>query len=199
MYLDEYLKIHSKKYLVFDLDETLAWLKIDWSGFRDGFFEVVKRFDPSMVELVDRYQDSSRGLYNELVYQQGFGIKQVMDTFYEHFELSNYHGIVVNDELVDFIHRNHDQYTMVVWTNQSRKMALKALKELKLEDVFEKVIAKENKNLAKPNPDGFYTFFEPGVHTRSEFLMLGDSDADEMACLRAGIDFLRVKMKFNEQ
>ncbi|MCX6730469.1 MAG: hypothetical protein NTZ55_01350 [Candidatus Roizmanbacteria bacterium] len=52
MSLEEYLSYNLKKYLIFDLDGTLARLHIDWSTMDQEVFDFVRTFDEPLTKTV---------------------------------------------------------------------------------------------------------------------------------------------------
>lgn len=65
------------------------------------------------------------------------------------------------------------------------------MKELRIYDLFETIVANDDVMYIKPDPDGF-SRINKAHHSKAEFLMIGDSDNDEGAASSAGIDFMHV-------
>lgn len=68
---------------------------------------------------------------------------------------------------------------------------MNGLHKLKIDDAFEKIVARDDVMYIKPDPDGVRLVLgdEPDV---SKFLMVGDSSADKGAAEAIGMDFFRV-------
>ena len=73
------------------------------------------------------------------------------------------------------------------------------MEEIGLAPIIKQVISKDKVQLVKPEPDGF-NLIQDWLQTKlqvapklSEFMMIGDSVADEGAAKNAGINFFKVK------
>lgn len=189
--LQDFLFNTPKKHIIFDLDETITHLHIDWMGFRDGLYDRVLQFDAQLVKEVPNKSGSANDLYNAVIRKHGFAGKKVVDSWCLHWELEKYGGHNPNEQLVDYI--KNAKMILSIWTANNHKMATKVLKELDILSCFSKIVAKEDCNCSKPYPDGFYTIYNSQVDSRDDFLMIGNSTHDYQAAIAAGIDFFWVQ------
>lgn len=189
--LKDFLRNNDKKHLIFDLDETITHLLINWNGYRDGFYHRVAQFDSELIKEVPNKPGSANDLYNAVIAKHGFAGKKVVDTWCLDWEQKKYDGHEPNEQLVEFI--NTSTHRMFIWTANNHATAVKALTDLGILGKFTRVIAKEDANLSKPHPDGFYTVFNSQKENRDDYLMIGNSEHDHLAAIAAGIDFLWVQ------
>jgi HAD superfamily hydrolase (TIGR01549 family) len=191
MSLETYLSQNPKKYLIFDLDLTLARLEIDWSDVFQMLFSEVKSIDPSLPFAMPENAHDYFKLLNEVVTKQGKSAKQKLDKAVEEYERVHYHGYTPYPELVSFIHAQKNNYTFGLWTSNSTRTIQDFLQKEQLKDIFKHIIAMENVLFTKPNPEGFYKIYERN-NLKKEYLMIGDSPSDERAAQAADIDFFRI-------
>jgi HAD superfamily hydrolase (TIGR01549 family) len=195
MILEKYLQSHPKKHIIFDLDDTLLTLKIDWSNWRKNLWKKVGTIDKKIVKQIPNKNGMGTLLYNETIIKHGKNGRNLVLAFCEKYELENLNGIILNKTLIDFVKKNYKKYNFYIWTSNNRKTTNQALKQAKLKPYFKKVITKEEVNLLKPHPDGFYLIFDEKNQSRKDYLFVGDSDKDKGATKNANIDFLRIKNK----
>lgn len=193
MELKTYLLTHPKKYLIFDLDETLALLHIDWSTIREDVFKLVATFDEELTKEVPRELYASIYLSNKAIKKYGSIAKTKLTTFVEDYEKRNYSGYTPNKELIDFIKSNDcKKYTCAIWTTNTTPIVRSVLAKEGLTERFEKIITNGDVSQYKPEGDGFSLIHVVDTPL-SDYLMIGDSINDEGAAKNAGIDFFRIE------
>lgn len=194
MELGKYLEKKKKKYLIFDLDGTIAKLMIPWKVHRLPMRELLLDYNHAKAEEFEHL--GSNDFTNEITRIYGGENKNIINEFYSKFELENLQGFKINIDLVNFITTNRDKYKFYIFTTNTRTIVENILKELNIKDIFEKIITKENVELTKPYPEGFYQIYDAKKMQIKELVMIGDSDdTDKILAERVGIDFFKVKMK----
>lgn len=193
MILENYLQKHPKKHIIFDLDETLLTLKIDWSNFRRDLWKKVGLLDKKLVKQVPNRSGMGFVLYNQTIIKHGKKGRKLVLSFCEKYELDNLKGVIKNKNLINFIKTHNLKHDFYIWTSNNRKTVDLVLKQAKLSSYFKKIITKEEVKLLKPYPDGFYLIFDKEKQKRKDYLFVGDSNNDKNAAQNAGIDFLKIK------
>lgn len=191
MKLEEYLSLHPKKYLIFDLDETLARLEIDWSTVHQMLFREIKKIDQSLVSEATTNAREFYNLINTTASKHGTIAKQAINKAIEIYEQKNYSSYTPNSDLLLFIHSHVNTYTFSLWTSNSIYTIQDFLHQEHLKSIFRKIIALEDVLFTKPNPDGFSRIYEQ-KNLKTDYLMIGDSENDEGAAKNAGIDFFKI-------
>jgi len=197
MSLTEYLVKHPKKYLIFDLDETLAKLNIDWSTIRREIFDLVASFDEPLSKSVPFVPNAGIELSNKAAKKHGKATAKKLRAFVENYEITHYFDYTPNDELIDFILNNKQTYVYYMWTSNGRQTIQDFLRKESLAHLFSRIVTQNDVSLIKPEAEGFsqiYTVGEP----LSSYLMIGDSHSDENAANNAGIEFFKISY-FNRQ
>ncbi|MCX6730470.1 MAG: HAD hydrolase-like protein [Candidatus Roizmanbacteria bacterium] len=189
--LETYLKEHPKKFLIFDLDHTLARLEIDWSTYRREIFDTVATFDKQLSEEVPFVSFAGLELANRAIKKHGEFARRKINSFVEEYELTHYHGYSPNNELLDFIRSQRSLYTYYIWTSNMKKTFNEFVEKEKLSGIFSTIIDRDTAPLLKPEIDGFNLIRKPQTKL-DEFLMIGDNFTDEGAAKNAHIDFYKV-------
>jgi len=189
--LENYLQTHPKKYLIFDLDSTLARLKIDWATFRRDIFNLVATFDKQLTEEVSFVPFAGLELANKAIKLHGDQAKNTINSFVERYEIAHYSGYTPNPELLSFIRSQKETYKLYIWTSNMRKTIMEFLKNELLERSFLKIICREDVTFLKPEIDGFRQI-QIRDSNPTEYLMIGDNFTDEGAAKNAGIDFFKI-------
>lgn len=191
MTLSEYLEAYPKTHLIFDFDETLFWLVLEW----DRFFEAMeKELAPIDRKLYDDLATQKRSLSDTLnAYVDGYGTKakQIITRISETFEIEHLVRVVPNPELIDFVRASKDKYHMFIWTSNTSSIVEKVLTEHQLTGIFTRIASQLEILMIKPYTDGFRYLSESGV-SLDQYLMIGNSSADEEAAKASGIDYFHI-------
>lgn len=191
MKLEEYLLLHPKKYLIFDLDQTLVKLNIDWSTFRSNIFAYIATFDEPLTKTVSFDPFAGIELSNKAAKKHGPAIAKKIRMFVEEYELTHYVDYTPNPEIMNFIHKNSQTYTYYMWTGNGRRTIQDFLVKEQLASFFSKIVTQNDVSLIKPEVEGFSLLYTEG-EPLSSYLMIGDNFTDEGAAKNAGIDFFQV-------
>lgn len=194
--LQDFLAKKPKKHLIFDLDDTLLKLHIDWSDFRPSFWELVEGIDKDLADSVPNRSKMGNVLYSKVIQKHGAEARQKLLKFCEQYEQDYFRGIFPNRPLVDFVKENHDNYDFYIWSSNNRRTIERVLRDSALDNFFQKIVAKEDVSLLKPEIDGFTLIFDPKRQSKKDYLMIGDNFLDEGAAQNAGIDFYKVEPDF---
>ena len=90
MTIEEYLVDNPKKHIIFDLDETLATLHVDWGRCRDKLFAIVEEFDDNLPKQIEKTSGSANKLRNLLVANHDKDKVIKFDTYWTQWEIDNY-------------------------------------------------------------------------------------------------------------
>jgi len=187
--LTEYLASHPKKFLIFDFDDTLFSLDLPWHIYR-------KQMDKAMHDLDKQYHahipaQASLNVYeNLLVKKIGQVAREKRLAVSAEFESQYLLGYQKNHDLINFIRQRHQCYQdFFIWSSNIRQTIESILNENNLYQYFRLVVAKDDVNFTKPDPEGFEEFIFQPQSERSDYLMIGNSRNDQSAAANAGIEF----------
>lgn len=190
MTLAEYLIKHPKKYLIFDLDHTLAKLNIDWSTIRREIFDLVATFDEPLSKSVPFVSNAGIELSNKAAKKHGKEVAKKIRAFIEEYEMTHYKNYEPNQVLLNFIRNNKQTYVYYMWTSNGIRTIQDFLNKEDFSSFFSKIVTQNDVSLIKPEAEGFTFLYTPG-ESLSSYLMIGDSPSDENAAKNAGIDFFK--------
>ena len=186
MQLSNYLVKNPKKHLIFDFDRTIVKIEMDWSQYRNQLMKIYRQFNPQY----QRSALSGHESYNNFVKTHGVKVVELVKVFRQRYERKMNRGFTPNKELIEFI-KNANEYKKYVYSNNSRPTVLKGLRELELDNLFDQIVTCDEVIYTKPDPEGFKLIYDSSV-PKSEYLMIGDSSADQKMAEAAGIDFYLV-------
>ncbi len=185
--LEKYLVDNPKKYLIFDFDETIAKVDVDWEICDGKIADVCKKYDP---EYERNSYSSINVSYNIYVKRFGKDLRNEIIEIIQEFENMNLNKVIPNPEIVDFIKLN-DDYKMYIYSNNSHDLISHSLEKLGILNKFSYLISRENINLIKPEVDGL-KYLEDIKEKSNEYLFIGDSDSDKDAAKNIRIDFFLI-------
>jgi len=187
MKLDNYLTKNPKKYLIFDFDETIARIEMDWSQYLNQMAKVYEKFDPSRQHHVFASYEGS----NDLIRKYGVEVLPLVKSASQEYEKNFNHGLTPYPELIEFI-KNAQGYEMFVYSSNARATVTKGLEELGIINYFRQIVSRDEVTYIKPDPDGFSLIYDPAT-SKKDYLMIGNSHADKDMAAAVGIDFYLVE------
>ena len=183
-----HLNEHKKTDIIFDFDETLVHLLIDWSNWHAG-----------MKELFNSYKPLSQAPNNNIVMLQNVYIKEFGSELRDRIIQINYeaerddmNGYKLLKPQNDWITDLSKVFTLHIWTSNDKRTIIPLLQKLNIDQFFKTVVTRNDVYYIKPEKDGFEKINTE--HKSPEcFMMIGDSASDRGAAKSAGIDFLHVE------
>lgn len=176
------------EHLIFDFDETIATLDIDWDSWLRSVAEIYKKYEPSFDESISGYRIAL--LQNQFFKKYGTKLKKEVDDFTRQYETENAKGIFPIQKTIELI-KNTNGKNMYIWSSNDTNTIKKFLGELEILDKFKLIIGHEMVDFIKPEPDGFNKYFRK-LGKVNTFLMIGNSSHDRGAAKNSGIDYLDV-------
>lgn len=187
MNLPIFLSLHPKKHLIFDLDETLAMLVIDWQSMLEEMYKSLLQIDHEIIsELTPN--TLSYPLFNILIKKHGPPAKKLIETYFQKAEGEDLKGVKSNSELINFV-KNDNNYDYYIWSNNLRATITKVLEDVGIKDKFKAIIAADDNLFYKPNIEGIEKMI---TGDKKGWLMIGDGENDQLGATALGIDFFLV-------
>lgn len=181
----EYVNKFNKSQVIFDLDETLVTLKINWNYWIED-----------MVRLFDEHNIAYNNLdfapcENELIERFGEKMRsKIIEINYRH-EKKYYTGYIKHEHILDILDIASKAVTVHLWTSNDKRTIESVLEELKIQDLFKTIVTRNDVKFIKPDPYGFKIINKEGF-APSQFLFIGDSSADRGAAESSEIEFMHV-------
>ncbi|NCN03705.1 MAG: HAD family hydrolase [Candidatus Pacebacteria bacterium] len=182
----------NKQDIVFDLDQTITTLLIDWSDFKLGLIPMLIKHFPDVNQVIDK-NSREIDIANQVIEAYGKVAKDLINQFAQQYEKEYYHGHRVNYELLKFINSNQDKYNLYLWTNNQRPLTNIVLEELGILGLFKKTVSSTDTLFYKPHIEGFNLIWADSTKDKRNFLMIGDSKYDRIAAQNAQINFINVR------
>ena len=182
----------NKKFLIFDFDETIGTLLMDWTDVHDGIVTVIQKYEPEFTVPPDQLNDTwvNAALENRSIEKFGRPLSRDLVEFHRQFEQSRYTGCQPNPAVIQFIHKAQD-FDIFLWSNNHSMTVKRALTDMNLTTAIDRMVTCDVVVFPKPNPEGFALLRMPNT-SLDDYLMIGDSDNDKGAAAAVGIDYLHV-------
>jgi len=183
-----FMDFNQYNHIIFDFDQTLVSLLIDWSSWQEGVAAIIKKYDSgfneakvlrshSIAKFIDKYGKTFRDDY------VNFGLN---------LEQKNYIGYKIINKTMAMLKTMHQQNKkLYLLTSNSAETVLPILKELDITDYFNKIITANDVENVKPSPSPFKLIYAEG-NNKEQYLMVGDSISDRGFAENIGIDYLDV-------
>lgn len=186
MTLSQHLKTRKKTHLIFDFDSTLAHPILPWDLWEENIKDQLTKIDNSIYKKYQNNQINLSQLENAYVKKDPKLVALMIKNSLK-FEAKYLKEVVPNKELVNFV-KNARNYQKFVWSSNTRPTIEKVLRKFKIFKKFKKIIARQDVDFLKPEPEGFFQIYDPKV-PKSKYLYIGNNRYDEQAASAAGIDF----------
>ena len=188
-----HLTAHPKKHLIFDFDQTLCKLLVDWRHWHENIAKLFQSYEPSFKE------DEATHIHvqeNYFISKYGPEVKKEIDNICYDAEKNYSQGFVPDRELIAVLPSLKEKYSLSLWSSNDRRTIDSVFRELGLTEYFDPTISVNDVKLIKPDADGFTRLIHPNFnYSLSDYLMIGDSRSDENAAKNSGIDFFNVITK----
>lgn len=183
------MNLEPYKHIIFDFDETLATLIVDWPIWHQQIITVMKKHEPNFDE------STQLNMYAIHQYINKYG-KAFRDDFVN-FEIAFEQKYYRSYELIEksFLLLKELYYQkkfLYLLTSNCREIVLPILKELNIDSYFAKIVTINDVENLKPTVEPFKLIAEESAD-KSEYLMIGDSHSDRGFAKNVEIAYLDVK------
>lgn len=175
-------------HIIFDFDQTLVSLLIDWSSWQEGVAAIINKYDSSFNEAKSLHSHS----ITKFIDKYGKTFRDDYINFGLNLEQKNYSGYEIINKTMTLLKTMHQQNkNLYLLTSNSAETVLPILEELKITDYFNKIITANDVENVKPSPSPFKLIYTEG-NNKNQYLMIGDSISDRGFAENIGIDYLDV-------
>jgi FMN phosphatase YigB (HAD superfamily) len=179
------IKTEQRTDIIFDFDETLCTLRIDWGSWKQRIEEAIHPYDAAFSSAF-----SHRAL-NELTARLGRPFRNHIIEVNRAAERENYHGYSRNEAALEALGKASEIARVHLWTSNCRDTLTPILRELHIDGLFSTKVYFDDVMLIKPDPEGF-SRINTTTAPVERFLFVGDSDSDRGACQTLGIEYVDV-------
>ncbi len=178
------------KHIIFDFDETLATLLIDWPKWHEQIIAIIKKHESNFDESTYLNMYS----IHQYILKYGQAFRDDFVSFETAFEQKYYHGYKLINKTFALLQKlSQEGKHIYLLTSNSREVVLPILRELKIEQLFNKIVTLGDVSNIKPTVEPFALISEGLQVNKKEFLMIGDSQSDSGFAANVGIDYLDIK------
>lgn len=174
--------------IIFDFDETLATIIIDWSPWYEKVANIFRKYQPD-------FQDDdgiTMQMVSQFITRYGQPLREAYLAFARDFERKTYQGYQKNQAALDLLQTLHQQNkNLYLLTSNTKATILPILSELDISSYFNKIITLDDVTNIKPSAVPFELIYSKDK-SKNQYLMIGDSSSDRGFAENADIAFLDV-------
>jgi HAD superfamily hydrolase (TIGR01549 family) len=173
------------KLLIFDLDGTIVHMDVDWARLKRELSDFVFEKTSERFDFKSINNDTNKVI-------EKYDLRRQLFKIIEGYEVLGAEKSEPIEETKEFIIKNFGRVKMAVFTSNTRKAANIALQR---SGVFEKIdflVAKEDVQRQKPDPEGLFTILEKFNVKGKEAIFIGDKEYDMQCGESAGIKTILV-------
>ncbi|MFZ2193044.1 MAG: HAD family phosphatase [Candidatus Moraniibacteriota bacterium] len=185
-----YLNEKDKKYVIFDFDQTLATLLIDWSTWGEKMKEIFSSYGIDFDSRKSEYSKYAE-IQNYCIEKYGDEAEKIFLEMNHRHEKEYYRGYDLLPATLPILDSIKNNAKLYLWTSNSARTIAPILEELKIDKLFSGIITRNDVRYIKPNPEGFFLIYDKNI-PKSQYLFIGDSLADIGAGINSGIDFINI-------
>lgn len=186
------------KAIIFDFDGTLAnTLPICYYSFQSVFKEFDNK-ELSSEEIKAMFGPSETGIIRENLINHNK--EKAIEKFYESYLEKHHHLVESNLEIEDLLtYIKGLGIKLGIVTGKAKRSLDISLKALQMEELFDVIITGDDVQFPKPHPEGVNKALSILNVQKEEAVFIGDSEADILAGVQAGIFTIGVQWLENYQ
>lgn len=100
-------------------------------------------------------------------------------------------GYQVNPTLQEFVVKHAHEYSFSIWSHSPHEQIMSCLKNWELDEFFTSIVSVDNMIEPKPSPASFALIAKGADINPQEWLLIGDTDSDEVTAKALGIYFFK--------
>ena len=181
-----YLETHNITDIIFDFDETLCTLEIDWYAWGD-------ELNPFIKQHVKNFTTAwSHTELNKAIQEAGEQFKEELTARNIQLERKYYNGYTRDEEALKLLQEVAEKgYQLHLWTTNCKETVEPILQEVGIDKLFTNIAYFNNVQFIKPDPYGF-TVLNPNNLPKEQFVFVGDSSSDKGVCDALNIPFFHI-------
>lgn len=185
------------KCIIFDMDGTLVNSKKNITS-SVNHTRVALNLEPISEDMIYKYINiPSENLALRFYGEEEFSPK-TKQIFYEHYINECVEDLHLYDGIMEVLEFFKGKAKMAVATNAYDLFALKMIKHLDLEEYFDLIVGANTANSSKPDPK-MVEFILDKLHVaKSDSVLIGDSQKDELCSKNANIHFIFAKWGYGD-
>ncbi len=171
--------------IIFDFDETICTLQIDWGAWSVEMDRFIRQFEPEF------HGSLSHTAINQLTRTYGPEFRRALIEKNTDLEHAHYHGYTRVDQGLALLKAVAGECNVHLWTSNNRQTVTPVMQKEGIDKLFTTTVCYNDVLYIKPDPDGFRLINTTNLPV-SQFLFIGDSASDRGVCEALGIEFIDV-------
>lgn len=172
--------------IIFDFDETICTLQIDWGAWSVEMNRFIRQFEPEF------HASLSHTAINQLTRTYGPEFRRALIEKNTDLEHAHYHGYTVVDQGLALLMAVAGECRVHLWTSNNRQTITPVLHSEEIDSLFTTIVCYNDVLYIKPDPDGFRLINTSNLPVL-QFLFIGDSASDRGACEALGIEYIDIR------
>jgi len=187
-----------KKLIIFDMDGTLVNSSLTIANAINYVRKNIG-FEPMEQAYILRHVNEADINPAEFFYHAKAFDADHERWFSEYYTKNHESELVLYDGIKELLTSlKNNGYKLAVATNAYRQSTLQSLTHLGVHDIFDGIACYDDVTQGKPHPDMLHKLLDELEHANHESIFIGDGPRDEMASLKAEIDYIMVDWGFTE-
>lgn len=182
-------KARGKTHVVFDFDETIATVLVNWPLWQRKMLALLRLFDPS-YDPENAFVKADH--INSFIRCFGDEARTPIVELNREMEQGHCSGLTKNDACLALVRALYGAgFCLSVWSSNDSSTLAKHLFDLGIIELFSPIVGRDHVRFIKPDPDG-WRLVNPEKLPVEQFVFIGDSASDRGACGALGLDFVHV-------
>lgn len=186
------------KFLIFDLDGTIVDSQKDITTAVNGVRKELG-FDPLSVSEIRSFLGSGiKALINKAVPKQQDEYKHALERFRDYYSKCLIDTTLPYNGVIEMLESLKDKKKAIL-SNKTESFSVEIIERLNLSKYFIAVWGGDTAGVKKPDPKPILDLIKIAGVSKSEAIMIGDSENDFKAAQAAGIDSIAVLYGYSEK
>lgn len=180
------------KIVIFELDETLLFLDVEWGNVRKEILEFAEK-EKVDINLNQPLLLLSNSISNTL------NRKKKVDSIFKKYEdkifqtLHQAKRYVPFPNMVELVNKLHEKgYILAIASANCESTIKSALNGLKIAEKFKVICGRDTLQKAKPSPEPLIYILNETKINKEDAIFIGDSETDRECAQLAGVKFFKI-------
>jgi glycosyltransferase involved in cell wall biosynthesis/phosphoglycolate phosphatase-like HAD superfamily hydrolase len=182
--LKELINKRSIKGVVFDFDGTIVNLFVNWSELK---WQLKNKFLINQDTNLNNILIGINNKYGPSGLEDAYNLIQI-------YELKDLEKAIVNKNILEIIKECHEKNIKLgVFSSNMKRTVDYLLDKLKIKDLFDIIITKEDVKLYKPEPEGLQLIINRWKINKSDALFVGNDNLDKLCGMNIGVETFTIE------
>jgi phosphoglycolate phosphatase len=182
------MDLNKYRAFVFDMDETLLSLDVDWGEAKKAVSEFIKmRYGKEISPA------SFSRLFNSIADKLGKDAFKEASKVMDSYEREGIKNLSINETSMSILKKAKDQGKLVIVYSSNSKSSIRgALKKIGVIDKIDLIVTRDDVSRIKPEPEGMVMIMKKFKLDPEETIFIGNSPGDQGAARSQNVRFVHV-------